>query len=838
MKLETLWQDFRHALRLMRLNPGFTSVALVSLALGIGANTAIFQMLDAVRLRMLPVKNPDKLVEVRIDSKSGRSGSFINPYSQLTYAQWQQLRERQQGFSQLFAWGPDEFNLASGGEVRNSDGLWVSGDVFSDLGLQPVIGRMINAADDRRGCGLPPAVISYSFWQREYGGDRAVIGRKLNLNGHPVEIVGVAPASFYGLVVGRRFDVAVPICGQAAINGTAVYGESSVLDVPYVWWLSAIGRLKPGWTMEKAVAQLNSIAPSLFHDTLPRGWAGDRARQYLDFRFKILPAGNGASSLREDYSTPLWLLLGIAGLVLLIACANLANLMLARASVREREIAVRLAVGASRARIIRQLLTESVLLAIFGSILGFGLAQWVSRSLVLLISGEQGHLFLEVKPDWSVLAFTAAVAMATCILFGLAPAFRATRVSPQAAMKTGRRGTTGNRESFGLRHGLVVSQVAMSLALLFGALLFTRTLRNLMVVDAGFQQSGILVTQLDFTQLNVPLASRAQYRRQILERIRAIPGVDAAAEVDVMPISGNGIGNDVWTNSTPQPKHNNSAFNLIGPGYFETLGTPLLAGRDFSDLDTASSTKVAIINEKFAKKLELGSNAIGKIFRREATSREPSTDFQIVGLVKDTKYFDLREDFLPIAYLPIEQNASLSPATQIVVRSSGTFADLTSAIKHSIGEISPSIDLSFRNFHSMIGDSLLQERLMAMLSSFFGLLAGILATVGLYGVISYMVIRRTNEIGIRIALGADRAEILTLILQEAGVLLAIGVAAGVVLSLIGARTAKTLLYGMKSYDPATLLGAILLLGIVSIAASALPARRAANMDPMVALREE
>ncbi|HWC19735.1 MAG TPA: ABC transporter permease, partial [Terriglobales bacterium] len=665
-----------------------------------------------------------------------------------------------------------------------------------------------------------------------------VIGRKLNLDSHPVEIVGVAPASFYGLVVGRRFDVAVPICGQGAINGSAIDGDRSVLDVPYVWWLTVMGRLQPGWTVEKAAAQLNSVASSLFHDTLPAGWAGDRARQYLDFRFKILSAGNGVSSLREAYSAPLWLLLGIAGLVLLIACANLANLMLARASAREREIAVRLAVGASRARIIRQLLTESALIAVFGSILGFGLAQWVSRSLVFLISGEQNHLILDLKPDWPVLAFTAAVAISTCILFGLAPAFRATRVSPQTAMKAGSRAMTGSHESFGLRHGLVVSQVAMSLALLFGALLFTRTFRNLLVIDAGFQQTGILVTQLDFSQLNVPMENRAQYRRQIVERIRSLPGVDAATEVAVMPISGNGIGNDVWVHGTAESKKKECRFNFVGPGYFRTLGTSLLAGRDFSDSDTASSPKVAIVNEAFAKQFELPPNPVGTTFRREATSREPETDFQIVGLVQDTKYFDLREDFHAIAYAPFEQGNLRSADTQIAVRSTAAFGDLTAAIKRAMAEISPSVVISFRNFHSMVGESLLQERLMATLSTFFGLLAGILATVGLYGVISYLVVRRTSEIGIRIALGADRAGILAMILREAGTLVGIGIAAGVALSLIGARTAKTLLYGMKSYDPATMAVAIALLGIVSIAASALPARRASNLDPMVALREE
>jgi len=833
MNVDTLWQDFRHALRLLRLNPAFTFVALLSLALGIGANTAIFQLLNAVRLRMLPVRNPQELVEVRIDSKNGRSGSFINGHAQLTTAQWEQLRTHQQVFSGLFAWAPDYFNLARGGEVRNATGLWVSGDFFSILGVQPVLGRLLTASDDQRGCGLPSAVISYGFWQHEFGGNPSALGRKLSLNNHPVEIVGVTPASFYGLEVGRNFDVAVPICGQAAISG-----ENSPLDIPYMWWLTAMGRLKSGLSKPQATAQLNSFATGLFRETLPPTFVGERAKNYLDFKFKMLPAGSGVSRLRDEYSTPLWLLLGIAGLVLLIACANLANLMLARASAREREIAVRLAVGASRGRIVRQLLAESLLIAAFGALLGFGLAQWMSRFLIAFLSTEGRSLFVDLKPDWAVLAFTAAVATLTCILFGLTPALRATRISPQAAMKAGSRGLTASRERWGVRRILVVSQVAMSLVLLFGALLFTRTLRNLTTVQAGFSQTGILVADLDFTQLGVPKENRLEYKQQVLERIRAIGGVDSAAEALMVPISGNGMNDEVWMNDSERSKAKTSCFNIVSPEYFKTLNTPFLAGRDFGNTDTRSAPKVAIVNESFAKQLIGGTSPIGKVFRREPTSKEPELEFEIIGLVKNTKYQDLREDFPPIVYLPVTQERDHFADIQVVIRASVPFQDLTSRIKSAATEINPAINITFQNFHTMIGDSLLQERLMATLSGFFGFLAALLATVGLYGVISYMVVRRTNEIGIRMALGADRAGILSMMLREAGGLLSIGLIAGIVMSIAGARTTNSLLYGLKSYDPLTLLAAIALLGFVAVAASSLPAQRASKLDPMVALREE
>ncbi len=833
MEFETFWQDVRYALRLLRLNPGFTAVALLSLALGIGANTAIFQLLDSVRLRLLPVKDPQQLVEVQVDSKTGKSGTFTNWHAQMTNAQWEQLRVEQQVFSGMFAFAPHDFNLAPSGEARKERGLWVSGDFFNVLGVHALLGRVFNERDDQPGCGAPGVVISYPFWKSEYAGDPAVIGKPISLEGHTLDIVGVTPANFFGMEVGQSFKVAVPVCAQDALEG-----EDSQLHKGYFWWLTVMGRLKPGISLTQAGAQLNSLAPALFKETLPPTFHGERASEYLAFTFKVLPAASGISELREDYSTPLWLLLGIAALVLLIACANLANLMLARASAREREIAVRLAVGASRGRIIRQLLAEGVVLAVIGALLGLVLAQWLSRFLVAFLATGGQSLFVDLSPDWRVLGFTAAAATLTCILFGLTPALRGTRISPQAAMKAGSLGLTTTRERFGLRRILVVSQVAMSLVLLFGALLFTRTLRNLMTLDAGFRENGILTVILDYSPLRLPASERIAFKREVLERMRTIPGVESAAGADILPISGNGMNDKVWMQDNPK----NRVVTDMAPvssDYFQTLSIPLLAGRDFSSRDTVTAPNVAIVNEIFAKKVFGEVNPVGKSFVREATSRDPEATFQIVGLVKNTKYHDMREDFEPIFYSPLSQAINPDTYQQILLRSSIPLSELTAQIKRTVTEINPVISIyHFRSFKTTIKDSLLQERLMAMLSGFFGVLAGLLATIGLYGVMSYMVVRRTNEIGIRMALGADRSGIIRMILREAGTLLGIGLAVGMVLALAGARTTSALLYGLKPDDPLTLAASIALLAIVAIAASALPARRAAKLDPMVALREE
>ncbi len=473
--LGNLLQDIRHGLRLLLLNPGFALVAILSLALGIGANTAIFQLLDAVRLRALPVQHPEQLAIVKIGNFENASGSFSSRYPHFTNPQWEQIRAQQQGFSGLFAWAPDQINLARGGEIRLANVLWVSGEFFDTLGVKPEVGRLLRASDDRRGCPAT-AVVSDAFWRREFGASSSVLQKSLTLEGHPFEIVGVTPPEFYGVEVGRTFDVSVPICADPILRG-----EGTKLEGRTDWWLALMGRLKPGWTLDRATAQLAAISPALFEATLPARFQADDAKYYLAYKLKALPAENGFSDLRSDYSNPLWMLLAIAGLVLLIACANLANLMLARASAREKEIAVRLALGASRGRLIRQLLSESLLVAVAGAISGILLARVLKGSvLVAMISTQSDTMFLDLAPDYRVLGFTAALAVLTCILFGLAPALRATKSSPASAMRASGRGLTAARERFGLRRILVVSQVALSLVLLVGALLFVGSLRNLL----------------------------------------------------------------------------------------------------------------------------------------------------------------------------------------------------------------------------------------------------------------------------------------------------------------------------------------------------------------------
>jgi predicted permease len=827
--LENLLQDTRHGLRLLLLNPGFALVAILSLALGIGANTAIFQLLDAVRLRTLPVQHPEQLAIVKIGNFDSASGSFSSRYSQATNPQWEQIRAQQQGFSGIFAWSPERLNLAHGGEIREANVLWVSGDFFDVLGVKPQAGRLLNASDDHRGCS-GAAVISDSFWRSEYGASSNVFQKPITLEGHPFDIVGVTPANFFGVEVGRTFDVAIPLCVDPILRG-----EYAKQDGRSDWWLALMGRLKPGWTLDRATAQLEAISPAIFEATLPARFQADDVKFYLAYKLKAFSAENGFSELRSDYSNPLWMLLAIAGLVLLIACANLANLMLARASAREKEIAVRLALGASRGRLIRQLLSESLLLACAGAISGILLARALSGLLVAMISTQSDTMFLDLATDYRVLGFTAALAVLTCILFGLAPALRATKSSPASAMRASGRGLTANRERFGLRRILVVTQVALSLVLLVGALLFVGSLRNLLNVDAGFRQDGILVTYLNFGSLKIPANRRVEYRRQLVEKIRAIPGVVSAANTRIRPLSGSGWNQVVYVDGK---KKGGSQLNRVPPGYFATLGTPILAGRDFDKHDVLSGLQVAIINEAFAKKFYNGANPVGKRFSFEGDKGETPPVFEIVGLAKNTKYYDLREDFKAIAFFPDAQDESPNQSAQVMIRADLPLSVLIPAVKRNIAEISPDIDVDFHPFKTQILEGLLQERLMATLSGFFGALAAILAVIGLYGVISYMVARRTNEIGIRMALGADGRGIVRLILREAMLLLAIGLGAGVALALVAARTASSMLFGLKPYDPATLAFAIATLALVAIAASYIPARRAAGVDPMVALREE
>jgi len=832
--LEHLTQDFRYGLRTLRKNLGFTAVAVLTLALGIGANTAIFQLIDALRLRAIPVKEPQQLVTVQLADSTGVRGSQTSGYSVLTNPVWETFRAQQDVFSGVLAWGSNSFGLTPGGEVRLAQGLFVNGDFFHVLGVQPLMGRVFTASDDRRGCGLPGAVVSYAFWQRELGGDPSPIGRKLTLNYHPVEIIGVTPPGFFGLEVGSSYDVAVPICSQAVL-----WSEGTWLDEGTVWWLNVMGRLKPRSTREKANAQLAVISRGIFQAALPSNYPAENVKDYLKFKLEAVPAGSGVSWLRSQYSDSLSLLLGTAGLVLLIACANLANLMLARATMREHEFTVRFAIGASRTRLIRHLMTESLLLALLGGALGLFLAEALSKFLVASLGTEGDAPFLDLKPDWRLLAFTFGLASLTCILFGLVPALRASRVSPSEAFKSAGRTVTASRKRFGFRQGLVVSQVALSLVLVVGALLFSGSLSSLLAVDAGFSQKGVVIADLDlFRRVNVPYAARVTFKQDLLQKIRALPDVDSAAEVDILPLSGGSTDNVVWIEGTNPASGLDSLFNSTSDGYFKAMGIALLAGRDFSPQDTVSSPKVAIVNRIFARKLGLGMNPIGKTYRRQATPTEPEQSFEIIGLVTDTKYSSLREEFRPIAFLSTSQDPRPGPSAQFVIRSAAPIAETVSNVRNLVAQASPLITLGFQPFETTILEGLTRERLMAKVSGLFGLLAALIAAVGLYGVMSYLVAQRTNEIGIRVALGAQRTDVLSLVLRNAALLLAPGLVLGAFLSVAAAQAARAMLFGLKPSDPGVLVAAIIGLGFIGFLASFLPARRASRVDPMVALRYE
>ena len=826
--------DLSFGLRMLVKNPAFTVVAVLSLALGIGANTAIFQLLDVVRLKTLPVKAPQELAEVRIVDMDGARGSFTTRYKAVTNPIWEQLRDRQQGFSGIAAWGTGTFNLAQGGETRPAKALWVSGEFFNVMGVPPMLGRVFSPSDDQRGCGAPGVVISHAFWQKEYGGAASVLGQKITLANHPFEIVGVTPPTFFGLEVGRNFDLALPICADAILSGA-----NNSLDSGTSWWLMVTGRLKSGWSLPQATSNLQAISPGLFETTLPANYPPVSVEHYRTFRLEAVDASSGYSSLREDYERPLWLLFGIAGLVLLIACANLANLLVARASAREREMAVRQALGASRWRLVRQLLAESLLLAIVGAAFGAFLAQNLSRFLVSFLNTSGNNVFLDLGLDWRVLGFAAGAAALTSVLFGLTPALRATRIEPGAAMKASGRGMTAGRERFSLRRALVVVQVALSMVLVAGALLFSRSLNKLETVDTGFRPDRILITQAGFARLNVAPERRLSFKRQMLDGMAAIPGVDAIAETNIVPISGNGWGNSVWLDGADTQRKLDTSFSRISSSYFKTLSIPLLAGRDFNDHDAANAPKVAIVNETFARKLLDEGNPIGRRFRIEATPSTPETVYEIVGLVKDTKYEDLRENFGPIAYLAnLQEPGETSTGAQFVIHSNLPPAELTASIKRVLAEVNPAIAIKFIDFKTMIRESMLRDRLMATLSAFFGLLALLLASIGLYGILSYGVASRTREIGIRMALGARSGEVLSLILREAVLLVLVGIVVGLPVVYVSTRFAATLLFGLTPTDPLSLAGAALLLFAVALVAGYLPARRATKVDPLVALRYE
>ena len=825
--LDALVNDLRYATRSLRASPGFTLVAILSLALGIGANTAIFALVNAVLLRSLPVERPQDLLLVKYGT-SDFSTIMTNPL-------WEQIRDRKDVFASAAAYGNSGYDMADGGERRNVNGHWVSGSFFSTLGLGAVVGRPLRVEDDVRGC--PGAVaISGALWQREFAGDPNIAGKTIRLDGHAFPIVGVIDPRFTGMMVGTMVDVYVPLCAMAIIDG-----KDNALDRRTTWFLHVIGRQSPQLTLAQTRARLRALSPAIFEATRPTGASAANTRNYVNRKLDVSSAATGTSFLRMMYKPALIALMVIVTVVLLVACANVANLLLARATVRQREMAVRVAIGAGRGRIVRQLLTESLLLSGTGALLGLFVARWGSHLLVHYISTGNFPVEIDLSLDWRVLAFTITVAMGTGILFGMAPAWRASRVDPQTAMKERGRGVMDGHSRHGAAKVLVVLQVALSLVLVTVAGLLVGSFRALATLDPGFRPDHVVIVSADLRAAHIPLDQQLDAQQQILDRIRSTPGVRAATSSVITPVGGMMWNDEAAVDGfTPTSRGQSEIYvNEVSSDYFTTLSQPMLAGRDFDARETLNSPKVAIVNETMAKRFFHGANPIGRSYRTRMGD-SLSDPVQIIGLVKDSKYQSLRAEIPATVYLPRRQDKQPGENVTFVVRGQpgSSTESLITAVKATITAASPRASLGVRLFETQLSESLAMERLLANLSGFFGVLALVLAMIGLYGLMSYNVARRRNEIGIRIALGAAHSRVLGLVLGEVGRMTIAGVVLGIAAAIAASRLLKSFLFGLSATDPLTMVGSTLLLLLVAALAGYLPARRASRMDPMVALREE
>ena len=819
--LEGLLQDTGYAFRVLKKSPGFTAAVALSLALGIGANTAIFSLIDAVMWKSLPVKNPESLWAL--------SGGF-------SYREHQAMQRN--NLADLAAYSPVRLNVSVDGSVEpTAEGLMVSGSYFSLLGVNPIAGRAIGPDDDRVPNGHAVAMISHGYWKRRFASSPAVIGRKISLCGTPFTVIGVTPPEFFGLEVGTAPDIFVPVMMQPAVMPSL----ENLLEQPIIYrtWLRMVGRLRPGVHPLQAASALGAIRDQ----EIPQAWKkSGKFSQLLTFanRITLAPASTGISDLRRQFSQPLFLLMAVVGVVLLIACANTANLLLARAAARRPEFAVRLALGAGRRRLMRQLLVESVTLAALGGVCGILLARLATQLLVSFLSAGRTPIVLDLSPDLRILAFTAAVSVATGILFGFAPALRATRIDLVPALKNLK--ASSARSGGGLRPGkiLAIAQVALSLMLLVAAGLFVRSLQNLNNQDAGFPRDKVLIVRVeprgsDQRNIEGTTARLDRIYKELLERVSSMPGVQSASLAHFSPTSVVSFGSTVTLATGEQVRANS---HMVYPNYFATVGIPIVAGRDFQSSDLrVNSPHVIVLSEALASQAFPGENALGKLL---PIGRNPA---EVIGIVRDARYANLRGDPTPLMYQPFLQTRTGRGQMTLHVRIQGDPGVLAPAVRAEVQRIDPNLPMfELRTLADEIDAVLIRERMIALLSSCFGLLALALACIGLYGLLAFGVVQRTGEMGIRVALGARRVDVTWIVLREALVLVLLGVALGIPMAVAIARLTASqisgLLFGLEATDPVTIAAAALVMALVAATAAYLPARRASTVDPMIALRNE
>ncbi len=826
--LENLGRDLHYAVRVFRKNPTFTAVAILSLALGIGANTAIFSLINTLLIRPLPVIHAERLRIFELHREEGK------PQFALTYQLFESIKLHNQAFSGLFAWSSHSFQMKSGSNMLHIDGALASGGYFSTLGVSAIAGRAFTDADDHPTGGKdgPVAVISERFWEQQYHRSPSAVGSLLTLDRVGFTIIGVMPRSFFGTDMNAQPDIWVPLTMASRVDGPGCINGRSC------WWLLTMGRLKDGVTAEQGNAALQVATPSILHESVP-GWNAAGQKRFLSWKISSSSGEQGWSSLRLEFSNPLGILMTLVGLVLLIACANMANLSLARAMARHREIGVRLAMGAGRGRVIRQLLTESVLLSVLGGMAGALFAVWLTQFLAEFLRepgrfGAYQSLRLDVSPDWRVVLFTLIIAVTTGILFGLASAFQATRIGIGVSLKESAHNLQGSRR-VNLSRVTLALQTAFSVLLVAAAGLFAGSLYQLLTLNVGFNPKNLMVISIDTDKLPAKDVALSNIYGKLLERVNRLPGVNSASLIWMTPLSDGGWDDDVTVPGEPDlPEHDrDTCANAIGPRLFETLGIPILAGRQFENRDTATSQKVGIINQLAARRFFPRTNPIGKDIKFEGSL------LRIVGVAGDIKYWNLRDAVQPELYIPYTQKQGGIPSLTFAVKTRLNLDHLYPEFAAALHAIAPDAVLS--GMHSMdeqLDHSVGRERMMASLSIFFGFLALLLTAIGLHGILAYAVSRRTSEIGIRMALGAQAGNVVWLIVSDTVGFVLVGVLVGVGAVLALSKLAADLLYGIRPNDPGNLILAVISLLAVGAAAAAAPAIRAARLDPTQALREE
>ncbi len=849
--MANLWQDLRFALRILAKNRGVTVIATLTLALGIGANTAIFSVLDAVLLRSLPVARPEELVALSDPDEHGSSfGSESGDRGLLAYSEFEYFRDHNGVFSRIFAADsslprlevtiPDS-SSKTGAQKESARARLVSGDYFATLGVTPAAGRFFTREVDRARGGSPIAVLSYGFWKQRFGLDPLTLGKTIQIRQTSFQIVGVTPPGFFGETVGAFPDLWIPMMMQDSVYpGRDLLTPAKDLTNVHMW-LQVIARLKPGVTPEQAKASVNVAFQGLLESKVGASISADERRQALDQRINLQRAAQGSSALRAHFGQPLKVLMALVGLVLLIACVNVANLLLARGAARQREFAMRIAIGASRRRLIRQLLTESLLLAISGAAAGLLLARWADALLLRMVSDGPRSMDLHLQPDARMLGFTLGVTLLTTILFGLIPSWYSTRLDLTPVLKATPIGASSepSLRRFPAGKILIVTQVAVSVILLVSAALFVRSLSKLGEVKLGYSRENLILFRVDSAPGGYRGAAIPRFQLDLLARISAIPGLRGAS------VSKNGLfshsesGDPVAVEGyTPKPDEEmNSRMDHVGPGYFSTLGIPILMGREIEAQDTAVSIRAAVVNQTFARRFFPNANPIGKHVS-DTYSGNPA-EMVVVGVAADAKYNNLREKAVPRIYAPLANPMWENPAAVYEVRTYGDTQAVAVALRQVVRETAPTLPpIEVHTMSELVDDSLETDRFIERLASAFSLLALLLAAIGLYGLMAYSVARRTRDFGIRLALGAERGNVLWQVLRETLVLVLLGISIGVPLALGGTHLVRSMLFGLGFADPVAILLAATLLTIVAALAGFLPAWRASQVDPMVALRYE